>query len=47
MNCNSGIYEIKLKIDKIYFNSGSFGNMIGLTSDNFGNGCTGLGKDGK
>ena len=39
MVCNSGIYKIKLKIDKIYNDPGHMhasGNMIGLTSDNFG-----------
>ena len=37
MVCNSGIYTIKLKIDKIN-NDRGYGNMIGLTSDNFKNG---------
>ena len=32
---NSGIYKIKFKIDKIY-NAYGYGNILGLTSDNFG-----------
>ena len=35
MACNSGIYKIKFKIDKID-NSYGYGNILGLTCDNFG-----------
>ena len=46
MVCNSGIYKIKLKIDTIYNGVDGSGNMIGLTTDNFGNGSIDLGNDG-
>ena len=44
MICNSGIYQIKLKIDKIDNSSPGYGNIVGLTSDNFGDGSIALGQ---
>ena len=44
MVCNSGIYKIKLKIDKI--SNAWRGNMMGLTSDNFIDGSIDLAKNG-
>ena len=45
MACNSGMYKIKLKINKIY--NGAWCNMVGLTSDKLTDGSVELGKDGK
>ena len=45
MVCNSGIYKIKLKIDKI--ENDGYSNILGITTGNFSNVSTNLGKDGK
>ena len=43
MACNTGIYKIKLKIDKVH--NYRFWNMVGLTSDNLSDGSIDLNND--